>query len=130
VNEREYHQMNSDLEAGEICAAGLAAILDCWGVETVERLDRAIYRYTACGPHLSVKTHDGKWHHSGNLQGIYSGEVRALLVGSIVEGSDADVTGSEIDLLTVEDAVATFNREVDTVDREANRLWDEANEEI
>ena len=129
---REYQQQQDDQEAGGYCLASLAAILDCWGVENVERLDRAIYKYTDCGPHLSVWLHDGGWKHSGQLQGVTNGNVRSLLVGSIVEGSDADVTGTVLDLLTFdsdEEAVAAFNAQVDKVNAEACALWEEANEE-
>ena len=123
MTEREYHRMNDAQEAGELCLANLAAILDSWGEENVERLDRALYKYTPCGPHLSVMLHDGTWKHSGDLQGIENGNVRALLVGSIVEGSDADVTTDPIDLLTEEDPVTAFDDTVDWVDAEASRLW-------
>lgn len=118
MNEREYHRMNDGIEGGELCAANLTAILDCWGVKNVERLDRAIYKYTPCGPHLSVLTHDGQWRHSGNLEGIENGNVRSLLIGSIIEGSEASVTADALDLLTdipTENVVTQFNDRVDWV---------------
>jgi hypothetical protein len=47
-----------------------------------------------------VRRHDGTWKHAGDLAGVATGDVRSLRVGSIVEGSDAEVQGAEIDLLT------------------------------
>ena len=90
----------------------------------------SIYKYTECGPWLSVRLHDGTVRHCDQLQGIENGSVRALLVGSIVEGSDAEVTADWIDLL-IEDpdeAVLKFNAAVEWVNDEACALWEEANE--
>ena len=113
--------------------SNLEAILSDNGSEmTVSALDRSLYKYTDCGAHLSVQLHDGTWRHSGNLLGIENGNVRQLLVGSIVEGSDADVCADPIDLIDYEDpeeAVKVFNATVDWVNDEACALWDEANEE-
>lgn len=133
MNEREYLRMQDDLEAGGIILENLEAILsDNGGGMTVADLYRSIYKYTECGPWLSVLLHDGTWRHCDQLRGIENGSVRALLVGSIVENSDAEVTGRELDLLTFktpEDAVAAFNHEVEQVNAEACALWDEANAE-
>jgi hypothetical protein len=115
--------MMRDLEVGERIAANLAEILDYWGEENAQRLHRRLYKATAAGVHLSVRLHDGSWRHSGNLEGIDNGNVRSLMVGSIVEGTDASVTGEEIDLLR-DDAVEAFAREVDSVDEQAGYLWD------
>jgi hypothetical protein len=115
--------MMQDLEAGERIAGNLAEILSYWGEKNVQRLDRRLYNATAAGVHLSVRLHDGSWQHSGNLEGVGNGNVRSLMVGSIVEGSDASVTGEEIDLLR-EDAVEAFAREVDFIDEQACELWD------
>jgi hypothetical protein len=117
-------------EAGDICFANLQAILRECGAANVAELYRTIYKYNDCGPWLSVRLHDGTWMHCDELHGIDNGNVRSLRVGSIVEGSDAEVTGREIDLLAYDDdeaAVAAFDSEVDDVNTEACRLWDEAN---
>lgn len=129
----EYERLQDDLEAGAICLAALEEILSAiGGGMTVKDLARSIYKYTACGPWLSVQLHDGTWRHSGDLDGIQNGDVRALLVGSIVEGSDAEVIGTPIDLLkcdTEGSAIKAFDREVQSVNEEACRLWYEANGE-
>lgn len=132
MTERDWHQANEAEEAGQLCLLNLQAILDYWGSENVERLGREIYRFTECGAWLSVQLHDGEWRHTGNLAGIENGNVRALLVGSIVEGSDAEVTGSVVDLLTdaaYEEVIASLEEEIGDVNDEAGRLWEEANAE-
>lgn len=109
----------------------LDAILSDNGSDmTLPALYRSIYKYTECGPWLSVRTWDNRTFHCGHLHEVNKDEVRYLLVGSIVEGSDAEVTADWIDLLeceTPEAAVKLFNDTVAWVNDEACRLWDEAN---
>ena len=133
MNEIEYHDNEEMVGMGKHMQACLEAILSDNGSDmTVAALNRSIYKHIPCGPWLSVLLHDGAWRHCGELDGIENNNVRALLVGSIVEGSDAEVTGNVLDLMdfeTPEDAVAAFNREVEEVNAEACALWDEANNE-
>ena len=133
MTENEYLKWQDDIEMGGRILANLEAILADNGSEmSVSALDRSLYKYTECGAHLSVQLHDGTWRHSGNLLGIENGNVRQLLVGSIVEGSDADVCADPIDLIDYEDpeeAVKVFNTTVDWVNDEACALWNEANDE-
>ena len=132
MTEYEWQRMQDDLEGGAICLAALEEILSDNGTDSVKDLARSLYKYTECGPWLSVQLHDGSWRHSGDLDGIKNGDVRALLVGSIVEDSDAEVTGTPIDLLrcdTEGSAVESFDREVKWVNEEACRLWNEAHGE-
>lgn len=135
MNEIEYERMQENAAIGQAIAANLQAILDEHGATDVADLYRTLYKYTDCGPWLSVKLHDGTWKHCHELQGISNCNVRALLVGSIVEGSDAEVLGRGIDLMDYMDeggeakAVEAFNREVEQVNDEACRLWGEANNE-
>lgn len=113
--------------------SNLEAILSDNGARMdVSALDRSLYKYTECGAHLSVQLHDGTWRHSGNLTGIENDNVRQLLIGSIVEGSDAEVCADPIDLIEFDDpeeAVKVFNATVDWVNDEACSLWHEANDE-
>lgn len=132
MNEREYFEWQDSMEIGGIILENLLAILRDHDVENVADLYRTLYKYTDCGPWLSVLLHDGTWRHSHELDGIQNRDVRALLVGSIVEGSDAEVTGCEVDLIKFDEpehAVAAFNHEVDQVNTYACALWDEANDE-
>jgi hypothetical protein len=114
MNEREYEEMQESAAIGQMIAANLQAILDDHGATNVADLYRTLYKHTECGPWLSVQLHDGTWKHCHELRGIDNGDVRALLVGAIVEGSDADVVGSVVDLMDYGDegdealAVADF----------------------
>lgn len=132
MNEQTYHRMNADIEAGGVCLAALEAILKDHWADNVAQLYRSIYKYTPCGPWLSVKLHDGTMRHCDELHDVKNGDVRGLMVGSIVEGSDAEVFADLIDLLKYEDpeeAVAAFSTTVDWVNDEACALWDEADAE-
>ena len=135
MNEIDYERMQESAAIGQAIAANLKAILDDWGVENVQQLDRNIYKRTECGAHLSVQLHDGAWRHSGDLDGIDNGNVQALLLGSIVEGSDAEVNAEPISLLDYMDEgdekrlIDDLDKTISWVNDEACRLWDEANEE-
>ena len=131
MNEIDYYEMCEAAAEGEHCNACLDAILADNGSDmTLPALYRSIYKYTECGPWLSVKTWDNRTFHCGELHKVDKDEVRYLLVGSIVEGSDAEVTADWIDLHAAEspeDAVVWFNATVAWVNDEACALWDEAN---
>lgn len=131
MNEIEYERDQELAAQGQHCNACMDAILSDNGSDmTVRALYRSIYKYIDCGPWLSVKTWDGRVFHCDKLHEVNKDEVRYLLVGSIVEGSDAEVTADWIDLLeceTPEDAVKQFNETVEWVNDEACALWDEAN---
>jgi hypothetical protein len=135
VNEIDYERMQEDAATGQAIAANLKAILDDWNVENVAQLNRTIYKSTECGARLSVQLHDGTWRHNGNLDGIDNGNVQALLLSSIVEGGDTDVTADPISLLNYMDEgdekrlIADFDKTLDWVDGEACSLWHEANDE-
>jgi hypothetical protein len=130
MNERDHHRMEASLKAGEMIAANLAAILEHWDAENVRVLARHLYTLVDCGPSLSVRLHDGTWRHTGDLEGIDNGNVRALRVSSIVEGSEAVVAADPFDLLLdapLEEVVASFNEVVDGVNHQASILWEESN---
>ena len=133
MHEVEYERMQELAAEGQHANACLDAILSDNGSSmTLPALYRSIYKYTDCGPWLSVQTWDGRWFHCQDLHKVDKTEVRYLLVGSIVEGSDAEVSADPIDLLACEspeDAVKRFNSAVEWVNDEACRLWDEANDD-
>lgn len=133
MNEVQYERMQELAAEGAHANACLDAILADNGSDmTLPALYRSIYKYTECGPWLSVRTWDGRTFHSHELHKVDKTEVRYLLVGSIVEGSDAEVTADWIDLVECESpeaAVALFSKTVDWVNDEACALWDEANTE-
>jgi hypothetical protein len=133
MNEVQYEAMQEDAAIGQAMAEALQYVIDHYGVETVERLGRSIYKYTDCGAWLSVKLHDGTWKHTGNLTDVSIGNVRALMVGSIVEGSDAEVKATPLDLMDyLEEGgekrlLDDLEETIEWVDGEAGALWDEAN---
>lgn len=133
MNEVQYERMQEQVAEGEHANACLDAILSDNGSDmTLPALYRSIYKYTECGAWISVQTWDGRWFHCENLHKVDKRDVRYLLVGSIVEGSDAKVPAAPIDLVECESpeaAVALFNRTVEWVNDEACALWREANAE-
>jgi hypothetical protein len=133
MNEVQYERMQEQIAEGEHANACLDEILSDNGSDmTLPALYRSIYKYNACGPWLSVQTWDGRWFHCQDLHKVDKRDVRYLLVGSIVEGSDADVTADPIDLVECESpehAVELFNKTVEWVNDEACALWEEANAE-
>lgn len=133
MNEIEYERMQELAAEGQHANACLDAILADNGSDmTLPALYRSIYKYTPCGPSLSVQTWDGRTFDCDELHEVDKNEVRYLLVGSIVEGSDAEVNATPIDLVECESpeaAVELFNRTVEWVNDEACALWEEANSE-
>ena len=134
MNEIEYERGQEMIAMGEHANACLDAILADDGCDpTLRALYRSIYKHTECGPWLSVQTWDGRWFHCQDLHKVDKNEVRYLLVGSIVEGSDAEVTTDPIDLVECESpeaAVELFNQTVEWVNDEACALWEEANADL
>lgn len=129
MNEIDYYQNEEMIAEGQHANACLDAILsDNGGDMTLPDLYRSIYRYTPCGPWLSVTTWDNRTFHCDELDKVDKNEVRYLLVGSIVEGSDAEVTADPIDLVkceSPEDAVKLFNDTVTWVNETANKEGDD-----
>ena len=125
------HERDQELAAeGQHANACLEAILSDNG--TLPALYRSIYKYNACGPWLSVQTWDGRLFNCEDLHKVDMYEVRYLLVGSIVEGSDAEVRADPIDLVeceSPEQAVTLFSQTVERVNDEACALRNDANDE-
>lgn len=125
--------MNSDtfdkaVEGGLLCLSSLEAIISDNGAgSTVHDVYRSIYKYTACGPHLSVRLHDGRVIHSDGLRNVANQDVRALQVGSIVEGTSVEIEAQWIDLLNEDtaDVVSRFNAAVQWVNEEATRVFED-----
>jgi len=129
MNEQAYQRMLNNQEGGLICLTNLEAILGHYGDENLAGLARSIYKNTNCGLTLSATLHEGRIVHGADLAKVHVGEVRALRVSSIVEGSDAEVHADPIDLLKLEepqDAVKAFTQAVEWVDAEAESHWEAA----
>jgi hypothetical protein len=127
MNEIEYEHMQESAAIGQSIADNLNAILG--DAPDVGALYRRTYKYTECGAWLSVRLHDGSVRHCDQLSDVKNGDVRALLVGSIVENSDAEVVADWIDLIDYEnpaDAVVAFDAAVQWVDDQVCTLWDQS----
>lgn len=105
---------------------------------------RAFYKYTDCGPWVSVHV-DGYWVHCGELhtlgtwdQMIRRGEiVDEILIGSIVEGVDQCAEEAPVRLddlrssrskkgsITKHSLRAAFSRAVERVNEDAASIWAE-----
>lgn len=115
---------------GQQCLANLLAILETYGSDNVGELARAVYKDNDWGPILSVRLHDGLWVHGTGLWLVQGKDVAALLITSIVEGSDAEVRADPVELVNYDEAaaaVAEFTGAVEWVGREVCTHWHEAN---
>jgi len=109
---------------------------------------RVFYKYTDCGPWVSLRV-NGAWVHCQDLHklGLWKDMVARgdivdeILIGSIVEGSDAEASPvaarlsdirskrSKRGTITRASLAAALNRAVQDVNDDACSLWDEANKE-
>lgn len=97
--------------------------LDECGHQTFASFGRCVYKYTDCGPWIVAVLRNGKevgyTDPAADTLGMNT-DVRAIKVGSIVEGSDAEIGPYEV--TEAEDFWPTVER----VNREASDAWDEA----
>lgn len=109
---------------------------------------RVFYKYTACGPWVSMHV-NGQWVHCQDLHKLGTWEemlrrgdlVDEVLIGSIVEGSDAEATPEPVRLndlrslrsptgkVTSTSLRKAFDRAVSRVNDEAVALFYEAHQE-
>lgn len=109
---------------------------------------RVFYKYTDCGPWVSIHV-NGAWVHCQDLHklGTWAEMLRRgdivdeVLIGSIVEGSDAEASPIPVrlgDMRSVRSKTGkvtqfsvrqAFDRAVSRVNEEACAMWDEANSE-
>lgn len=100
--------------------------------ETPYGFYRAIYKYTDCGPSVSMKI-DGEWVHCESLPRKPWNEVnvQVLSVGSIVEGVDRETQTHEITCYknneprSVEEINTDFFEAFELVNKEALQIWNE-----
>jgi hypothetical protein len=123
----------------------LVKFCDC---ESPHEMYRVFYKYTDCGPWVSVHVNGG-WVHCQDLHKLGTWDsmllrgdiVYEVLIGSIVEGSDAEVAPVPVRLadirskrskrgtITRSSLRTAFDSAVNVVNEEACALWDEANSE-
>jgi hypothetical protein len=120
--------------AAEDAAAQGAAALGClqaimarYEAASLPELARRVYKDTECGATLGVKTWEGGAIWGSDLAGITPGHVRALVIGAIIEGSDAEATAPAVELLdtTPQQAVAAFEAAVAWIEEWAVSPWGE-----
>ena len=75
----------------------LKNLMDYFGAENANLINRRLYKATSCGASISVLATDDKWYHCGsdwtNVKGI-----KAFTIQTIVEGSDVTVDSEEFTL--------------------------------
>ena len=107
------------------------AIFSDNGADTMARLSRTLYKYTAAGITISFKLRDGSCVWVGNESARMPEpwrHVAAVGVSSIVEGCDAEVPLEWLELEEFEspaDAIRAFDDLCESVDDEACALFDE-----
>jgi hypothetical protein len=123
MDEVQYYAMQEEQAIAEIMAACAKAIFDSQSADTMEQLQRHIYKYNECGPAVSFELHEGACEYEDDAPEapigldtprkspfVYVGDPRArtisepwlaickIGVSSIVEGSDAEVPLQWLDL--------------------------------
>lgn len=94
-----------------------------FSADSPDLLNRRIYKGTACGAWISVRTPDGEWHDCGDDWSAIT-EIDAFKIGTIVEGSDADVVGDDFELPV---STARVDGWIEEMESEATHLWENAN---
>lgn len=117
----------------------LPALLEFCDYDRPHEMYRTFYKYTPCGPHMSVLVNGG-WVHCGELHALGTWKsmaekgmiVEALLFGSIVEGVDQCAENVEVRLANVVDEsgkssnsllMNAIRSAVERVDDDASSIW-------
>lgn len=114
--------------AGIVCLEAIKALLAHWGEKDLGQMNERVYRAYSCGPWLAVRLHNGTWvHGTRDLENVKLEDVGALKVGSIVEGSDAEIEGDVLELVSYEDDPDAlrldFGRQLEGVDDQVQTIW-------
>lgn len=131
MDEVDHYHNEETAALGQAALAILKAILSHHCAENLRQLSRNLYKYTTCGAWLAVTTHDDREVYGDYVDDVPLGNVRSLIVGSIVEGVDYGTEQQEFDLIeaaekfeTNDEAVADFSKLIDWVESEAKFIWD------
>lgn len=133
MNEVQYDRMQEEAAMGAAMSEMLSELLADWGEKSFAQLDRRVYKATRCGASIGIELWEGGFVWSGDprLTDISVGAVKAIGVGSIVEGTDQTVEHRFLDLTdflsgepgkTLHEA---FDALVSEVDEEAQQIWNE-----
>ena len=149
MNEIEYERMQESAAIGQALAECVNAIMAEYEATTLYDLQRGAYKYTDCGPSVGFRLFDGPCIWNGDDRANDSSwvaHVEDICIGSIVEGSDAEVPPVWLNLLGIADgsdricdkypdetvgqlAVRRWYDVLEDVNDEACALWHEANDE-
>ena len=149
MNEIEYEEMQESAAIGQALAECVNAIMAEYDATTPYDLQRGAYKYTDCGPSVGFKLFDGSYMWNGDDRAndpSWVAHVQDICIGSIVEGSDAEVPPVWLNLLSIADgsdricnkhpdktvgqlAVRRWYHVLGGVNDEACALWHEANDE-
>ena len=102
-------------------------LLRHFDAESPARLNRRLYKDTACGASISIQLRGGDWIHNGDprWEELTGAELLvAFTIQTIVEGSDAEVNSAPFVLPVTTQEVTDW---IADMEAEADRLWDEAN---
>lgn len=127
-NHAEFDSQQRAEAAGITCLVALQALLKYWGEKDLGQMNERVYRAYSCGPWLAVRLHDGTWvHGTRDLENVKLEDVAALKVGSIVEGSDAEIEGDVLELVSYDEDPdglrIDFERQLVGVDDQVQTIW-------
>ena len=149
MDEIEYEKMQESAAIGQALAECVEAIMAEYSATTLAQLQRSAYKYTDCGPSVGFRLFDGSYVWEGDDRArdeSLVAHVEDICIGSIVEGSDAEVSPVWANLLGIADgsdpicekypdetvgqlAVRRWYHVLEGVNDEACALWHEANED-
>ena len=127
----QHFDLMEDAAIAQHNGACMQAIIESHDAANLSDLYRTIYKYTPCGPWMQVRLRDGRVLGNTVFDEVTDlGEVVGVLLGSIVEGSDAEVEADWLyfdDCDTPEIAAQDFVMTLEWVDGEALEYWTTAN---
>jgi len=145
----EYERGNELAAQGEQMARWAGNLLEVWGEENFRDLNRRVYKSTDCGAYvcLLLWADSPVWSGDQRLADIKPGDVKAIGVGSIVEGTDAAVepdwlyltdylnlweadypeaeSEDELDTKIATKLCDDFDKVVEAVEHAARDIWNE-----
>ena len=140
MNDKDLERMQEDAElAGRIGLCVSEIVRYGFGANTLSQAQRSAFKHTDAGVHLAWKLDDGTFLYNGQSKERDPRVIDRVIdigVGSVVEGSDAEVPLRWLDLprrcsVDAEDGFETaaeareaFDKLVEEVDAEACRLFD------
>ena len=97
---------------------------DYLGADTIQGMNRRLYKDTACGASISLYSARRAWHNGQDWSNVRARAIKGFTIQTIIEGSDAEVNSDLFRFPVSAEYVDTWINEMES---EAARLWDEAN---